>query len=230
MQALFRKHVAVYWPVYFLTFYLISPVLIFDLTDKVGIFTLSASMAGIVLLYCLCTSFFRLHLLLFPLYLVVSVDLFMVFFFNSRLTSSYIEILIGQGAHSGEFIGVWWRELAIAILMFSFSYIFLLFKVRNLYWTPPRKTAFMAGGAVAAVYLSVCLVQLARQEIALTQIFRVFQHDVVSHDKSVPFGYASQIYTAYLNRSINKESQKLRRSFNFPHLLIEIRIQGNYIF
>lgn len=213
--SLFRHKMASYCPVYLSVLYLISPVLIYDLTDKVGLFSLSASVTALFLLHCLFTSFFRLHIFLFPLYLIVSIDLFMIVFFDSRLTSSYIAILIGEGVHSGEFIKIWWREISFSAVLFSLFYSFILYNIRDLIWASSRKITFLAGGSILAVYLLVCLVQLERHEKPFAEIFHIFWGDVVAHDKSIPLGYFSQTRTAFHIQSLGKQAQRLRQNFHF---------------
>ena len=68
-------------------------------------------------------AFFRrpvaLHVLLAPVYLLVAKDLFLIHHFGSRLTTSYLSIIITDHSEAGEFAHAYARPLVIGIALLA---------------------------------------------------------------------------------------------------------------
>ncbi|HYY51744.1 MAG TPA: hypothetical protein VE755_02675, partial [Myxococcales bacterium] len=92
--------------------YLISPVLAFELAlhparhaavDKLVLFAAPASVLGLIVAHLLIRPTI-LHALLFPFYLLVATDLFVVAEYQTRLTSSVISVVLENWSDAGGYI------------------------------------------------------------------------------------------------------------------------------
>ena len=96
-----------------LNLYLLAPVLLYNvdirrgsaaLDDKVGLWNLAVSVLWLVTFQLLFRRPFCFHVLIAPFHFVVLAELFMIFQFEARLTTSYISILVGNYLETEEFI------------------------------------------------------------------------------------------------------------------------------
>jgi heptose-I-phosphate ethanolaminephosphotransferase len=198
---------------------LLSPVLIYDLQigegfaglrDASTLFTLGLSLAWLCALHLSVRRPWQLHLLLVPWFCVTLVELFLIWQFDSRLTSSYVALLIGEaGQHAGDFFSTYRAESALLALPLIAIYGACLLAVRPLAHSAPRWLGIAALGGVAALYTAT----IAQRATSMSA--RAALLDVLAHDKSSPFGVLSQTYVAAELDSRFEERRLERARFRF---------------
>jgi glucan phosphoethanolaminetransferase (alkaline phosphatase superfamily) len=111
--------------------YLISPLLLQPLLDSnwsgltdLYVFQVLASMCWLGILWGFTRDFRWTHSLMIPLYFTTAVDLFLITFFDTRLSASYIGIIITDNADAGEFFSTYWPKVLLFALLFVAVVVF----------------------------------------------------------------------------------------------------------
>ncbi|HEY3669203.1 MAG TPA: phosphoethanolamine transferase [Polyangiaceae bacterium] len=184
--------------------YLVSPVLLFELRlrDKNVLFELSASLFWLVAAQLLLRRVWLTHALLFPLYLLVGVDLYMIANYQTRLASTMILSIVENFSDTWDFLESDLRRTVGSILLVLAGYGFCLWKVRKLRVTTPRVAVLLPFAGVAVVYLGV---------------YRYLGSwaNVIVNDRNSPFGIFSQSYLTASLHSSEMRDREGARSFHF---------------
>lgn len=152
-----------------------------------------------------------LHLLLLPLYFTVAADLFLVAEFQSRLTTSYLSLVIGDYAEAGEFLRAYAPPVTVGLFLLAATCGIGIFAIRDVRvsWPPWSRWAgvtLLVVGYGAAV---------GRQAIVHRMPVSRAVLDVASHDYSSPIGVLSQLGVAFALRAETERLIEARREFRF---------------
>jgi len=203
-----------------LNLFLISPILIYDLrplddfaglTDGPFYFTLLVSVLFLAAFQLLFKRPWKFHLLIFPLYVTVLVELFLIVVFKSRLTTSYLAIILSEFAYTADFLATYQEKVLIAFGLFIPGYAFLLWKARRAEIRAGAHWALVPALGLALVYVGTTVHQMR----VIPADFSRAWIDVLSHDKNSPFGIFSQGYMAWRLQAEAERKWKARRDFRF---------------
>lgn len=205
------------WP-FVANLYLLSPVLLHDLglaqwhkPDKLALFAVPVSLLWLALLQLVVRSFERVHTWLLPLYFLVGVDLFLIFNYQTRLTSSMLTVILENWGNAADYARAYAGAiLGSSVLCLSF-WALCRRKLRGVELPlSPRGRLLVAAGLVA-IYSLVSL----RQARALGGSLSAGVLDVVSHDRNSPFGVIPQSYVAYKIYADVRSHQRAAQTFRF---------------
>lgn len=205
------------WPLV-ANLYLLSPVLFHELglrsgqkVDKIALFALPASVLWLALLHTFIRRMDRIHAWLLPLYLLVGIDLFLVFHYQTRLTSSTMTVILENWGNAGDYA----RTNPIAII--ATTVLALGFwqlctrKLRGVVLPAPGRARWLIAVGLIGLYSAISL----RQARALGGSLAAGVLDVVSHDRNSPLGVVPQGYVAYSIYQDVREHQRAAESFRF---------------
>jgi heptose-I-phosphate ethanolaminephosphotransferase len=198
--------------------YLISPVLAFELAlhparhaavDKLVLFAAPASVLGLIVAHLLIRPTI-LHALLFPFYLLVATDLFVVAEYQTRLTSSVISVVLENWSDAGGYIEHHRNSILIAATLVIGFYAVGMLAIRGIRLRPTRRLRALAISFLVMVYAAVTI----RQAKTLGSITSGAM-DMISHDRSSPFGIFAQGFMAYRVYRVVVEHRRATRDFSF---------------
>src|SRR5438105_248190 len=118
--------------------YLLSPVLLYEFRvgeggpDRTILFILSASVLSLVAAQLLARRVWVVHALLFPLYLVVATDLYVIFHYHTRLSSSMLLTVFENLEDSREYAQIHGPWMAAQLALVLAGYAFCMAKIRHL--------------------------------------------------------------------------------------------------
>ncbi|MFL5290914.1 MAG: phosphoethanolamine transferase [Myxococcales bacterium] len=191
-----------------LNVFLVSPVLLYELRigeggpDKTIFFTLSASVLWLLAVQLLARRIWITHALLFPLYLVVGVDLWVITHYRTRLASSMLLIIFENLGDARGFVESNLLAMAATAVALLAGYAFCVWKIRDLRVTVPRLSVLAPLAAVALVYAGV-------HHVVTWWMF------VAANDRNSPFGIVSQsIVTGTLYEEALHDGERAK-SFRF---------------
>lgn len=203
-----------------LNLFLVSPILIYDfklfegltgLRDPVALFNLLVSLLFLGALQVLFARPWKFHLLILPLYVVVLAELFLIVEFRSRLTTSYIAIILNEFEHTGDFFATYAPEVLTAVSLFCIGYGLALWKSRAVTLAVPRRWVWVPLCGLVLVYGGTTYRQMKVIPADLSGAWL----DVLGHDKNSPFGVFSQGYMAFRFHRAAQEQLKKREGFRF---------------
>lgn len=183
-----------------LSVFLLSPILVFDVVlslksgrgiDKLVLFALPTSVALLLALHGVFRRVQVTHMVLFPFYVLVAADLFLIFNYDARLTSSTISVFLENAHHGTDFLSTKGPAFYGAIFAFLGVYAAALYAMRNLEIRGGRMAAIFAGLFLAA-YCGAIIKQSVYHKHFMSGVL-----DVISHDRGSPFGIFPQTLTAY---------------------------------
>jgi glucan phosphoethanolaminetransferase (alkaline phosphatase superfamily) len=181
--------------------YLVAPLLVYDVVlsfwktgkvDKIGLFALPASILSIIAVQVWARRLWLVHAVLLPFYLLVGVDLFLIAHYDCRLTSSSISMILGNAGDAAAYVQATPVPVVGGFLVVVGFFLLCLWRIRRISWAGSRKALFVAMGGLAVVYGGLVAVR-SRSAGSLKDGVM----DVVSHDRSSPFGIFAQSYLAY---------------------------------
>jgi heptose-I-phosphate ethanolaminephosphotransferase len=179
--------------------------------DNVLLWNVAMSLLWLAALHLQVRRPFWLHLALAPLYLTTATDLFLVLRFGSRLTSSYVSIVMTDYADTGNFLRLHRAEVLAVLVPVLGLYALGLRGLRGVRWRAPAALRWAVVALLAAGYLGAAW----RQARTGSMDFRRACLDVVAHDFSSPVGALSQIgVTVALLSETNRHLDE-RRAFTF---------------
>jgi glucan phosphoethanolaminetransferase (alkaline phosphatase superfamily) len=169
--------------------YLLLPVLWYELRplaggpDKTILFTLPGSLLWLLAVQLVARRVWIAHALMFPLYLLVAIDLYMISVYHMRLSSSTLLVIVENLSHSWEYATSNATGVFGGLSALLAGYAFCLWKIRKLRVTLPRPAVLAPLSALCALYLGV---------------YRIVQDWTFlwGQDRNSPFGFFSQTYTA----------------------------------
>jgi len=188
--------------------FLLSPIVLYELRlgeggpDKNVLFTVVASVLWLLAAQLVARRVWIAHALMFPLYLVVAADIYVIRNYDTRLASSMILTIMENLTDWKDYLESHLRGVIIGPAVLLPSYAFCMWKIRNLRVTLPRWTVFAPLAANAVVYLGVLYV--------LDYWMFVF-----ANDRNTPFGVVSQSYVTHVTYTGALEEAKKSVTFRF---------------
>jgi len=169
--------------------YLLSPVLLYEFRigeggpDRTILFILSASALWLLLAQLLARRVVIAHALMFPLYLVVAADLYVVTRYHTRLSSSMLLTIFENLEDGREYAQTHWQAVAGVFLPVLAGYAICMAKIRGLRVSTPRRAALVPMAGLLVVYLGV------------HQVLGLWMW-VATNDRNSPFGIFPQAFTS----------------------------------
>jgi heptose-I-phosphate ethanolaminephosphotransferase len=124
------------------------------------------------------------HALLFPFYLIVATDLFVIINYKTRLSASILSVILENLPDAGEYIQSNLRSMLLTTFLVIAFFTVCIVKMRGLVVAPPRWIKIACVAALVVVYTAVRITS------------KDFIH-LASHDRNTPFGVFPQGYIAY---------------------------------
>jgi glucan phosphoethanolaminetransferase (alkaline phosphatase superfamily) len=168
--------------------YLLSPVLLYEFRigeggpEKTILFILSASVLWLAAAQLIARRVWVAHALMFPLYLVVAVDLYIIVHYRTRLSSSMLLTIFENLEDGREYLQTHGRAVFGELALVLAGYGYCLFRIRHLRVRSPRFAAVGPLFALVVVYLGVHHVLGGWMWVA-------------TNDRNSPFGIFPQAYT-----------------------------------
>jgi heptose-I-phosphate ethanolaminephosphotransferase len=197
--------------------YLISPVLLYELglssargggIDKITLFALPASILWLVALQLAVRPLIA-HALLFPFYILVGVDLFLILNYKTRLTSSTLTVIFENLGDTRDYFRDHHSRILPSLGLVLGFYGLGMFGIRGLTLRISGRARLLAMSCLLALYLAVGGRQAVKQGMEAAVL------DVVSHDRNSPFGVVPQGFIAFRVYRQVVEHQRAARSFVF---------------
>jgi heptose-I-phosphate ethanolaminephosphotransferase len=190
--------------------YLLSPLLLnqlllrhSDVPISLVLFTIFASMLWLaVFQLVLVRRLFLAHAILFPFYLIVAIDLFVIINYKTRFSASIISVILENFPDAGEYIQSNLRSMLLTTFLVLAFFTICMVKLRGLVVAPPRWIKVLSVAGLAAVYLVVRIIS------------KDFVH-LASHDRNTPFGVFPQGYIAYTVYAEVLGQAKRTKTFRF---------------
>lgn len=183
-----------------LSLFLLSPLIIFDVVlsflsgrgiDKLVLFALPTSVLFLILFHSLFRRPAFAHLVLFPFYVPTVLDLYFVFTYEARLTSSAISVLLENAHHTVDMFRTKPFVFLAITTLFLLAYGAAIYAMRDLR-SLQRGRLTLYGAALVCIYAAVTVRQYLQHQHFPTAVL-----DVISHDRGSPFGVIPQGATAY---------------------------------
>lgn len=180
------------WP-FLLSAFLLSPLL-HDLhlgqaggwrPDRLLLFAAPASILLLTTWHALFRRPWVAHALLFPFYITVAADLWVIRRYDTRLSASAITILLESLQDVPGYLALEGGRIAFASAALLAGYGFALWRMRSLTVRPRPAVAAVSAACVIVLF---CAVRAWSS---------IFWCDVVSQDRGSPFGVLSQVWTAW---------------------------------
>jgi len=191
--------------------YLISPLLIHGWRnvrspslDLLFVFQLVTSLLWIALLHLVVRRPIRLHLLLAPLYLTTTIDLFLVATFGARLSSGYVTIALTDYGDTGELMSTYTGSLVAAALVLLLVYSACLLGMRGLRKQRSARWAIAVAILLASVYAGAIGRDLKEDQTVEQAVL-----DVIGKELSSPVG---ALFQGGLALHIHAEADKFRQA------------------
>jgi heptose-I-phosphate ethanolaminephosphotransferase len=188
--------------------YLISPVLLYELRvgeggpDKTIVFILTASVLSLVTAQLVARRPVVAHALMFPFYLVVAADLYVILHYHTRLSSSMLLTIFENLEDGREYIESHTKALTAMLAGMLAVYALCMWKIRHLRVSTPRRASLIPLAGLALVYVGV------------HHLLGLWMW-VATNDRSSPFGVIPQAFTAgTLYREALRDAQKAQ-GFSF---------------
>jgi len=185
-----------------LNVYLLSPLL-FDLglsgsddeagVDKIVLFAVPVSIMALLAVQLLGKQPWQVHVLLFPFYFLVGTDLYMIWHYDTRLTSSTIAMTLENMGQTFDFVRTEWLTLSVWLAVLVSFYATALYKIRNIRVNASRRLKQLAFAPLVLVYGGLIV-----HRCIVHGVVRLGVLDVAAHDRGSPFGVLPQSYVAYL--------------------------------
>jgi glucan phosphoethanolaminetransferase (alkaline phosphatase superfamily) len=160
-------------------------------------------------------AFFRrpvwLHLLLAPLYFAVAMDLFLIFQFGSRLTTSYLSIIVTDHSETGEFLHAYARPVAIGVALLVATWGLGTWGIRRVQVRWPAWARWAGVSLLVLGYGTAVARQMRTHGMNVSRAVL----DVASHDYSSPVGALSQLGVTLALLAETDKFLEVRRSFSF---------------
>jgi glucan phosphoethanolaminetransferase (alkaline phosphatase superfamily) len=201
-----------------MSLYLVSPVLLYEMglssarggggIDKIALFALPASILWLIALHLSVRPWIA-HAILFPFYILVGVDLFLILNYQTRLTSSTISVVLENW---GDAPGYLWDRRSRIFPPLSLLLAFYgvgIFGIRRLALLANRRWLLYTLGGLLVLYLAVGARQALRLGVGAGAL------DVISHDRNSPFGVFPQGFIAFRVYRQGLEHRRAAHSFLF---------------
>ena len=199
--------------------FLVSPPLYYRLAggeagraiDAAFVWSVAMSALWVLALHAFFRRPVALHVLLAPIYLLVATDLFLIHHFGSRLTTSYMSIIITDHSEAGEFALAYARPLAVGIALLVGTWGLGTWAIRRVRIDWPGYAGWVALGLLVLGYGTAVVRQMRTHGMPASRALL----DVASHDYSSPVGPLSQLGVTLAILADTGRFLDSRRSFSF---------------
>jgi glucan phosphoethanolaminetransferase (alkaline phosphatase superfamily) len=191
-----------------LNLYLLSPILVYEFKwteggpDKCTFFLLAASLLWLFLVQAIGRRLWVTHAILFPFYLCVGMDLFVIHYYRTRLSSSMLLVVHDNLSDAPDFLRIHATPVVVIVAATLSAYGFALWKLRKQRFDVPRGTVLACVVVLVASYG-----ETFRRANNFTRL--------AATDRGSPFGVIPQAYVSYRVAKASLESAKLARNFRF---------------
>jgi glucan phosphoethanolaminetransferase (alkaline phosphatase superfamily) len=195
--------------------FLLSPIFAYDLRvgeggpNKAVIFTLASSVLTLLVVQLLVRRIWILHAVLFPLYLTVATDLFVIAQYKTRLGASMILLIIENMSDAHDFIQGDLKRVLVSVLLLLGGYGYALWRIRELRVTLPRWLALVPTAGLLVVYGGAARYLGGWATVML-------------HDHSSPFGVLAQGRVTWVLQQEEFRSREASKSFHFMATRAEV--------
>src|SRR5262249_50029608 len=141
----------------------------------------SASIGWLLVAQLIARRIWIAHAVMFPLYLVVGVDLYVISQYDTRLSSSMLLTIFENLEDAREYTEMHHKGMVAALVLRLAGYGYALWKIRDLRVTTPRLAPLVPLAGLVVVYAAV-------HHILIWWLF------VVTNDRNSPFGIFPQTY------------------------------------
>jgi glucan phosphoethanolaminetransferase (alkaline phosphatase superfamily) len=200
--------------------YLISPLAVYEgqiarglssHPDKILLFAIPASILWLALVQILIGRQDLAHAVLFPFYLLVTIDHYVIREYHSRLTSSMLAVVLENLSDGGAYLRANARPIGVALVLLLVPYAIGVWRMRNLVIRLPRWCAWATVSLLALLYGALTI----KQTRAARGDFASGWRDVISHDRNSPFAVFPQGFTAWQVSRAQRNAALLASSFSF---------------
>jgi heptose-I-phosphate ethanolaminephosphotransferase len=141
--------------------FLISPVFLYEFRigeggpDKTILFLLAGSVLWLLFAQLIGRRIWIAHALMFPLYLAVATDIYVITHYHTRLSSSMLLTVFENLEDASEYLQTHYKAMATVLSTMLAGYALCMVKIRRLRVTTPRFAPLLPLGALLAVYLGI---------------------------------------------------------------------------
>ncbi|MDB4997603.1 MAG: sulfatase [Myxococcaceae bacterium] len=190
--------------------YLLSPLALShlllphsDVPLTLVLFTILASVLWLaVFQLVLFRRLWLAHAILFPFYLIVAIDLFVLINYKTRFSASIISVILENLPDAGEYIQSNLRSMLLTTALVLSFFTLCIVKMRGLVVAPPRWMKIASVAGLVVVYATVRITS------------KDFVH-LASHDRNTPFGVFPQGYIAYTVYAEVLDQARRTKDFKF---------------
>jgi len=202
-----------------LNIYLLTPLLYslgvtnnFEgINDPVVLWNVVCSILVVLFIQSLFKKQIYAHLVLFPIYIVVLIDIFLIFTFKFRLSAGVIWVLLANLNDATEFIETYINQIITIVLLFLLFYIMGLWKIRAIKFSANKKPSLIIFGLLVISYGGVFIKQYVFENKGLYSSAM----SVMEHDYSTSFGYIAQSIVVYESLKNRDVSLSTRNNYQF---------------
>ena len=172
------------------------------INDPVVLWNVACSVLFILFIQSLFKKQIYAHLVLFPVYIIVLIEIFLIFVFHFRLSAGVIWVLLANLNDSNEFIETYLNQIAIIIILFLLFYITGLWKIRTINYSANWKPSLFIFCGLIILYGGV----FVKQYIFENKSLYSSAMSVMEHDYSTSLGYIAQsvvVYESLKNRDVS---------------------------
>ena len=194
--------------------FLLSPVLLYELRigeggpDKTILFILGASVLWLATVQLLARRLWVTHALMFPLYVVVATDLYVIADFRTRLSSSMLLTIFENLEDGRAYFQTHAKGIVLGVAALLAGYALAMVRIRKLRTGVSRKAALLPLGALVALYIGV------------HHVLGLWMW-VATNDRNSPFGIFPQAFTSLTLYEGSLRDARQAQGFSFhavrPH-------------
>ncbi len=207
------------WALLAVNVLLLSPILAYEMRwrdggpDRSFLFVGPVTLLWLGLLHFACRRPRALHLALFPFYLLVAADDYVIWRYDTRLASSMLLVIAENTADTREYLASHWPELALTLIVFLGLYAVGLACMGSMQWT--RQPRWVAVLMSALLGLST-FVGFKVAGVGFDERGRLYGLvGLATLDRSVPFGVLSQAWVAHTVYQSSLDAAGASKNFEF---------------
>lgn len=182
--------------------------------DFVVIWNVACSIFVLLTLHIIVKRPVIIHALMAPLYITTAIDVYLVIFYDARLSSGYIWIIIANTHDALDYFQDFQGPILVSMTTFSLVYIIGLWKIRSLRFDFDRSLPLILLSLVilAVLYPGVAARQAIKHDLGS---FSKGFADILEMDLSAPTGVIAQGYVVYASMQKHRFDQEMRGDFTF---------------
>lgn len=150
-----------------------------------------------------------MHACLIPIYAITILEIYFIFNYESRLTTSYLNIVLGDIGHLPEFLEATNPVYFLFVIIFLLVFIYALRQVKKLPLHNLKKLAIIP----VIILLGIYIPKIAKEVPPKTVLTAI--NEIAFYDQSVPFGILSKLGNVISIIKKNRVAQLARSDFTF---------------